>query len=186
MAIYIFGYGSLMNSSSRQLTGQTGLTCPAVVEGLTRTWGIVDDSYQASPLIAQLGDGIVNGVLLNVSTEGLAQFDQRERGYHRIQLASANIETELPLTDKDTVWVYVKHQPMPPSHESPILQTYIDTVLTGCLEVSEAFAHLFVKHTHGWSHPLENDRHAPKYENYAGIHPEHWPKIDQLLTQIQS
>ncbi|ASA57091.1 gamma-glutamylcyclotransferase family protein [Vibrio gazogenes] len=182
--MYIFGYGSLMNSSSRQLTGQTGLTCPAVVEGLTRTWGMVDDSYQASPLVAQLGDGIVNGVLLDVSTEGLAQFDQRERGYHRIQLATANIDTELSLCDEDTVWVYVKNHPMPPSHQSPILQTYIDTVVTGCLEVSEAFAHLFVKHTHGWEHPLENDRHAPKYVNYAGIHPQHWPKIDQLLTQV--
>ncbi|MDW6093686.1 gamma-glutamylcyclotransferase family protein [Vibrio rhizosphaerae] len=182
--MYIFGYGSLMNSSSRQLTGQTGTACPAVVEGLTRTWGKVDDSYQASPLVAQPGDGIVNGVLLHVSPKELAQFDQRERGYHRIQLTLTNIETELPLTAQDAVWVYVKNEPMLPSHESPILQTYIDTVLTGCLEVSEAFADLFVQHTNGWEHPLENDRHAPKYVNYAGIHPEHWPKIDQILTQV--
>ncbi|KUI98514.1 hypothetical protein VRK_23820 [Vibrio sp. MEBiC08052] len=184
MAIYIFGYGSLMNSSSRQLTGQTGVTSPAVVDGLTRTWGMVDDSYQASPLVVQPGDGIVNGVLLNVSPQELTQFDQRERGYQRIQLDIADINTELPLSAQDAVWVYVKSEPMAPTHESPILQTYIDTVLTGCLEVSEAFAHLFVKHTHGWEHPLENDRHAPKYVNYAGISPEHWPKIDQILTQV--
>ncbi|MDW6001681.1 gamma-glutamylcyclotransferase family protein [Vibrio mangrovi] len=182
--MYIFGYGSLMNSSSRQLTGQTGNACPAVVEGLIRSWGTVDDSYQASPLVAQRGDGLVNGVLLNVSADELSQFDQRERGYHRIQLESTAIQTELSFSANDEIWVYVKDAPMPPTHKSPILQTYVDTVLTGCLEISEAFAHLFVQHTIGWEHPRENDRHQPRYVNYAGILPEHRDKVDQILGQV--
>ena len=65
--MYIFGYGSLMNSASRQLTGQTGQAIPVIVQGLVRHWGKIDDSYIMSPLVVQRGDSEVNGVLLHVS-----------------------------------------------------------------------------------------------------------------------
>ncbi|MEZ8823535.1 gamma-glutamylcyclotransferase family protein [Vibrio amylolyticus] len=194
--MYIFGYGSLMNSASRKLTGQTGETIPAVVTGLVRYWGKIDDSYILSPLVVNLGEGQVNGVLLKIDAQALADFDHRERGYHRVQLAPSQInvsdisplqashdKTSLLQSD-DVIWVYVKDEPEPPCSLSPIMQTYIDTVLAGCLEISESFAQHFIEHTVGWHFPVENDRESPKYGNLAGVNAHHQKTIDTLLSGV--
>ncbi|WP_260259733.1 gamma-glutamylcyclotransferase family protein [Vibrio intestinalis] len=184
MADYIFGYGSLMNSASRQLTGQTSQATPAVVHGLCRHWSKVDDSYVLAPLVVTQGEGLVNGVLLQVGDQAIAEFDRRERGYQRISLPINQIDTEQPLNQSDNIWVYVTEQPEPPCANSPIMQTYVDTVMVGCLEVSEAFAQQFVEHTIGWHHAQENDRHQPKYGNLAGVTTNHQQLIDTLLKRL--
>lgn len=183
--MYIFGYGSLMNSASRQLTGNTGRALPATVHGLVRYWGKIDDSYVISPLVVNHGDGEVNGVLLEIDAAALADFDRRERGYQRIALKAEQIETEHPFDHTQDIWVYITEQHQPPCERSPIVQTYVDTVLAGCLEVSESFARHFVQHTVGWHHPLENDRHSPKYGNLAGVSPAHHARIDALLANVR-
>ncbi|AVH31176.1 gamma-glutamylcyclotransferase [Vibrio fluvialis] len=183
--MYIFGYGSLMNSASRQLTGNTGKALPATVHGLVRYWGKIDDSYVISPLVVNPGEGQVNGVLLEIDETALAEFDRRERGYQRIALTAEQIETEAEFDREREIWVYVTEQHQPPCERSPIVQTYVDTVLAGCLEVSEAFARHFVEHTVGWHHPLENDRHAPKYGNLAGVSPAHHSVIDDLIANVR-
>ncbi|EKO3444763.1 TPA: gamma-glutamylcyclotransferase family protein [Vibrio fluvialis] len=183
--MYIFGYGSLMNSASRQLTGNTGKAQPATVHGLVRYWGKIDDSYVISPLVVNPGEGQVNGVLLEIDETALAEFDRRERGYQRIALTAEQIETEAEFDREREIWVYVTEQHQPPCERSPIVQTYVDTVLAGCLEVSEAFARHFVEHTVGWHHPLENDRHAPKYGNLAGVSPAHHSVIDDLIANVR-
>lgn len=66
MTTYIFGYGSLINSASRQLTGKTGPAHPAVIHGFKRIWGKLDKSYILSPLVVQKGQGLVNGVLIEM------------------------------------------------------------------------------------------------------------------------
>ncbi|OLQ89423.1 hypothetical protein BIY21_15245 [Vibrio ponticus] len=182
MMQYIFGYGSLMNSASRQLTGQTSEAIPAVAHGLCRYWGKVDDSYILAPLVVTRGDGLVNGVLLQVDDKQLVEFDRRERGYQRIKIEHDKLDSQLSLANGDSVWIYVTDQAMPPCERSPIVQTYVDTVLAGCLEISEQFAEQFVAHTIGWHHPRENDRHQPKYGNLAGVTREHHPVIDKLLA----
>ncbi|MFM2589028.1 gamma-glutamylcyclotransferase family protein [Vibrio sp. TBV020] len=186
MTHYIFGYGSLMNSASRRLTGQTSQAEPATVTGLKRYWGKVDDSYILSPLVVDKGHGKVNGVLLAVSDKGLEEFDVRERGYHRILIESNDIKSLVQFDQNDRVWVYVKDSPEPPCSLSPIMQTYVDTVLAGCLEISEQFAKEFIEHTIGWHFPLENDRHQPKYGNLAGVKPEHHNTIDALVAEARS
>ncbi|RTZ15243.1 gamma-glutamylcyclotransferase [Vibrio aquaticus] len=185
MANYIFGYGSLMNSASRQLTGQTSPAIPAVAHGLKRYWGKVDDSYILSPLVVNKGEGLVNGVLLEVSEAGLKEFDVRERGYHRITIAINDIDSQFTLSPDDHIWVYVKDDLEPPCTFSPIMQTYVDTVLAGCLEISEQFAKQFIEHTVGWHFPMENDRHQPKYGNLAGVTPEHHGQIDALIAEAR-
>ncbi|SHO58931.1 hypothetical protein VQ7734_04706 [Vibrio quintilis] len=182
MSIYIFGYGSLMNSSSRRLTGQTGHAVPAVVSGLVRHWGKVNDNYIASPLVSEPGDGLVNGVLLEITIDELKEFDRREAGYQRVRLQPEQFETPLDITAENDIWVYIKPQPQPPCENIPVLQTYIDTVLSGCLEISEDFARFFIRHTQGWQAPVDNDRQQPRYKNYAGIPSHHVELIDQLLA----
>lgn len=183
--MYIFGYGSLINSASRQLTGQTGRAIPAIAHGLVRYWGKVDDSYSLSPLVVNQGEGQVNGVLLEIDETALAEFDRRERGYQRVALSKEQIETQHSLDKNAVVWVYITEQFSPPCSLSPIVQTYVDTVLAGCLEISDAFAHHFVEHTLGWHYPWENDRHAPKYGNLAGVNSIILPRIDALIADLR-
>ncbi len=181
--MYIFGYGSLINSASRQLTGQTGTAIPVIAHGLVRYWGKIDDSYTLSPLIVNEGEGQVNGVLLEVDAAALAEFDRRERGYHRIRIRPEQIDTKQAFNREHAIWVYVNDEPLPPCSNTPIVQSYVDTVLAGCLEVSYAFAEHFVRHTVGWHHVKENDRHQPKYGNLAGVQDHHYDLIDSLLAE---
>ena len=39
--MYIFGYGSLINSASRKLTGQTGEAIPVIAHGLVRYLSLI-------------------------------------------------------------------------------------------------------------------------------------------------
>lgn len=183
--MYIFGYGSLINSASRQRTGQTGQAIPAIAHNLVRYWGKIDDSYTLAPLAVRQGEGQVNGVLLEIDDIALAEFDRRERGYQRIQITTDQIETPNPLPKDETIWVYVKETLEPPCELSPIMQTYVDTVLAGCLNISTQFAQHFIKNTIGWHYPLENDRHSPKYNNLAGVETYHQQTIDTLLSEIR-
>ncbi|MDN3614993.1 gamma-glutamylcyclotransferase family protein [Vibrio gallaecicus] len=190
--MYIFGYGSLMNSSSRQLTGQTGAAIPVIVHGLVRHWSKIDDSYVLSPLVVNKGQGQVNGVLLKVDDEALDEFDIRERGYHRVKLSPEQIELNIDsknhaeaFDSQQAIWVYINDEVIAPSEQSPIVQSYVDTVMAGCLEVSEKFAEHFVTHTKGWHHPFENDRHQPKYNKLAGVAEHHHSVIDGLLIDVR-
>lgn len=183
MTHYIFGYGSLMNSASRRLTGKTGHTAPATITGFVRHWGKIETTTTASPLVVDHGDGKVNGLLLAIHEDELSEFDVREHGYVRAQVASHAVTSTLALNASDAVWVYLKHEPIPPCENTPILQTYVDTVLSGCLEISEQFAIQFIENTVGWQHPLVNDRQSPRYINYAGIPDAHRPLIDALLEK---
>ncbi|ASO29859.1 gamma-glutamylcyclotransferase [Vibrio anguillarum] len=183
--MYIFGYGSLINSASRQLTGQTGRAIPVVAHGLVRYWGKIDESYILSPLVVNEGQGQVNGVLLEIDETALAEFDRRERGYERVPLNTNQIESDHAFNLQWPIWVYVKEAPEPPCERSPIVQTYVDTVLAGCLEFSETFARHFVEHTVGWQHPLINDRLVPKYGNLAGVEPCHQAIIDELIATVR-
>lgn len=49
------------------------------------------------------------------------------------------------------IWMYVPKVIEPPSPEAPIAQSYVDTILRGCLTISEDFAHEFVSKTVGWA-----------------------------------
>ena len=178
---YIFGYGSLMNSASRKLTGQTSEAIPATVDGLRRYWGKVGDNNTLSPLVVSQGQGKVNGVILQINDQELHEFDIRENGYQRIPLEHTCITSQLTLSTNDIVWIYTKDHSEPPCTLSPIMQTYVDTVLSGCLEISEDFAKQFIKQTIGWNFPIENDRLDPKYKNYAGVEKHHYPLIDKLV-----
>lgn len=184
--MYIFGYGSLINGHSRQLTGQTGDAVPAIVSGLQRRWGKVNGRYKIAPLVAEIGEGSCNGVLVRINNDSLIDFDRRERGYRRIELDPKNVSASLGVLLTDPIWVYVKVNPEPPCEVQPIMQTYVDTVLAGCLSISDQFAKTFVETTEGWHHPFENDRHQPKYGNLAGVPDEHLMRIDLLIANVRS
>lgn len=70
-------------------------------------------------------------------------------------LGSSNISNS---NSNIKVWLYVPEQYVLPSDEYPIVQSYVDTILRGCLSISEQFAHEFIQRTKGWDpKEFEND-----------------------------
>jgi len=162
---WIFGYGSLINKGSRNKTGQSGQAIPVNVKGIKRQWNLVVNNSTAVGAI-YFPEGICNGVIYHVEENEIPKFDKREIpfGYSRIKLNKRTITPLLGFKVPDgTVWAYVANNPGKPSLESPIIQSYVDVILTGCLEYSEQFARDFVKNTEFWDYPWINDRKNPRY-----------------------
>jgi len=68
----------------------------------------------------------------------------------------------------------------PPSLSHPILQTYIDVVITGCLEYGEDFCREFIKTTFLWSPYWLNERTLSRR---PWLHQKQYVKIDKLLRE---
>ncbi|PKF49868.1 gamma-glutamylcyclotransferase family protein [Enterovibrio nigricans] len=182
--MYIFGYGSLINEASRQLTGETGNAIPAIVSGLERHWGKTGSPVM-SHLVVREGAGLCNGVLIHVNDDLLEVFDIREAGYQRVKLDAEKIKILDETIQLDgPVFVYVTDDVVSPCHVQPIAQSYVDTVLAGCLRYSAEFAQSFIQSTHGWDYPRMNDRDKPVYQRVAGVRKEDRARIDQFLHCI--
>jgi hypothetical protein len=119
------------------------------------------------------------GVLVPVTETELVAFDEREGDeYERTMVPLHDVATVpfLPIEkhyahphhghflkakdkqqDADIrIWVYVQKEPLPAAPSHPIVQTYVDTILRGCLEISEDFASTFLETVQGW-HSDDND-----------------------------
>ena len=67
-----------------------------------------------------------------------------------------------------------------PSVDFPILQTYVDVCVSGCLEHGEAFAREFLRTTFLWSCFWLNEREVARR---PWLHQKSYVKIDQLLRE---
>ena len=93
----------------------------------------------------------------------------------------------------DKVWIYVNNfkkgerQQSLPSPQFPIVQSYVDICLTGCLQIEQGFpesgdfAREFIESTQEWSKYSENDRVNPRRPSFAGVPLA--SKIDHLLQK---
>lgn len=72
------------------------------------------------------------------------------------------------------VWVYIPNRPMRADSKYPIMQSYLDVIIRGCLNISEDFAIQYLQNTHGFdvgqdtaAVSLEKDNHhedsSPSY-----------------------
>lgn len=163
--IFVFGYGSIINYGTR--TVESLREDMAVrVSGLSRGWFQRIESLSTTSLGVVERDGAsCNGVLVEVSPELLAELDNREEDYVRETLDHKNIEllTDGKLEDETTVYVYKTTHPEPATEEFPIVQSYVDMVLYGCLAHGEEFAEEFVKTTEFSDAPLIDDADKPKH-----------------------
>ncbi|GAX13872.1 hypothetical protein FisN_5Lh233 [Fistulifera solaris] len=174
---YVFGYGSLICSRSRSLTAPETLdreVTPVLVHGLERTWAKRSTTGMTAMGVRFQEGAECVGVFLPLTDSELLQFDEREKGYDRMPLRPADIEP-VPFLDPKhyqgkqqqqflrlikerpddvCLWVYVQQENQYPTPEHPIVQTYVDTILRGCLSISDEFATEFIKNTKGW-HPEE-------------------------------
>src|SRR5271166_5961151 len=148
---FIFGYGSLINSASRDST--VGKMIPAIpvrisaAFGYIRTWNDRSTSgFTALGLrkpSATEKASTINGVLYPVDGDDMAKYDAREKGYARVEVPRDDLEAVswplLPETGK--IWVYIPVRPngepgvgLPAANaQFPLLESYIDVVVEGAL-----------------------------------------------------
>ncbi|NLQ17048.1 gamma-glutamylcyclotransferase [Marinomonas sp. M1K-6] len=162
---FILGYGSLMNGESRAKTGETGDVWPVKLHGFERHWSVMSVEYgMSSVAVVQTPEKACNGVLVEVPHDQFPLFDERERGYRRARIKPEQLTPYHKKTlPQGTYWVYHTHNVVEPHDECPIALSYLDVILSGCLEHGDAFAQDFLALTKGWSSPLLNDRQTPRY-----------------------
>lgn len=178
---YIFGYGSLMEDGSRERTTPSArYAWPYVAKGVRRGWWARGaSSGLTTTYLGALDDPAAecSGVIYPVSEEELASTDHRESaGYRRCRIERDQIRMldgrgEPP---EGVFWAYINNFPVEkiplnvPTAQFPMVQSYVDICVNGCLEVegkyptAAGFAELFVATTDAWSPYWVNDRVYPR------------------------
>jgi hypothetical protein len=199
---FIFGYGSLINSASRN--SSVTVPIPAIpvrvsaAFGYVRTWNDRSVSGFTALGLRKLNLGetgrTINGVLYPAEGADMSSFDAREKGYVRVEVPLSQIEAvgwqRLPETGH--VWTYipvlsaeqggkgVPGQGLPePDAMFPLLQSYIDVVVEGGLEYGPDFAREILETTDGWSQFWLNDRELARR---PWVHDSRSDAVDVLLT----
>ncbi len=117
----------------------------------------------------------------------------REVGYTPFPIPSHLLEplSWAKLPAGSTVWLFVPDSRVEggkpgtglsfASSHHPILQTYVDICILGCLEFSREFAIEFICSTMGWDGPWLNDREVPRR---PWVFCPAYSEIDKLLEEI--
>lgn len=155
---------------------------PAVVTGVQRGWfdQVTTPGYSPTYLGAVVQAGATcNGVIFSVTQQELVAYDQRETGYLREKIDPSNI-TMLDGTGaapQGDIWFYANTQQRPASPEFPIVQSYVDVCLNGCLEIEATYplatriefegkqitySEMFIRTSTDWSEWWVNDRLLPR------------------------
>lgn len=177
---FIFGYGSLIDTASRDATVTKPITAiPARVGaafGYVRCWCSRSPSGFTALGLRRPASGenatTINGVLYPVERNDMAAFDAREGGYARVEIPRNQIQAVSwqRLPEQGKIWVYVPvvegREPgvgLPaPSSEFPLLESYIDIVVEGGMEYGPDYAREIIATTADWSAYWLNDRELPR------------------------
>ncbi|MET7859212.1 gamma-glutamylcyclotransferase family protein [Streptomyces sp. NPDC005318] len=172
---HIFGYGSLIQRESRTATWPSAEeAAPAAVRGISRGWYDRVDTVSWGPTylggVPKKG-ATCNGVVFSVTPEELRDFARRESGYLLTRIPSRDI---LMLDGSKNppagaVWYFANVTRRYPNEHFPIVQSYVDVCLDGCLENEDSypearkaqFAKEFIRTTSDWQTPWFNDRIHP-------------------------
>ena len=172
---YVVGYGSLMDEASRLRTApNAGAAMPIRIEGYRRTW-IARAAYigVGATFLGALADSKsrMNAVLFSMPDQSeIVNMDSREQGYCRHKIAASRIfMLDNALVPEGEFWIYVNRASSiaRPSKALPIVQSYVDVFLSGCLQIErnhsiDGFARECVRSTHGWAKHWVNDRIYPR------------------------
>jgi hypothetical protein len=116
--------------------------------------------------------GSLNAVIYRVEPDELAATDRREGSYCRQRVALSGIRTlgrgSLEISGVEA-WIYVSKPEFiaTPDARFPIVQSYVDIFVSGCLEQEQrfeltGFAQQCLATTHDWSAHWVNDRLYPR------------------------
>ena len=196
---FIFGYGSLINTASRNSSASTPIAAIPVrvsaASGFIRTWNDRSPSGFTALGLRRPNAGesaaTINGILYAVEGNDMAAFDAREEGYVRVEIPRDKIEAlsweGIPQAGK--IWVYVPQAtgndpgvglPLPDA-KFPMLQSYIDVVVEGGLEYGEDFAKELIATTADWSGFWLNDRELARR---PWVHDKKSGAVDRLIKGV--
>lgn len=172
-AQFIVGYGSLMQSESRHRTApDADEGHPVMITGFQRSWNFRGPSSSPTTYLGILpkAGARMNTLIYSIPAEEVLATDEREDGYCRIPVTSKQMKM-LDSSDEPAgqVWIYAisPERSMPPDQDFPIVQSYVDVFIGGCIEIGDAnslpdFAADCIRTTHGWSPYWVNDRLMPR------------------------
>ena len=190
---YIIGYGSLMQDESRKrTTPNANISYPVKVNGYQRGWFTKGSEVGFSTTflgVVQSKESALNAAIYLIDVTEITTMDKREFSYCRLAVEPKNyslLKQDIPLSPGQA-WIYVnKPETIATANTSyPIVQSYVDIFLSGCLELEqrfelEDFAKQCLATTSNWSVQWMNDRIYPRrpfiYQPKAG-------RIDQLLKE---
>lgn len=198
MADYVFGYGSLLEQASRTRTNPEALGAwPARVTGYQRGWFHQFANNVGSTCTflgaVQAPGQTVNGVVYPVND--FKATEQRETGYTAVVLKGDELTmldggAPLKLGGDVNVHIFVSNpdsisKTKEPTPTFPIVQSYVDICINGCLElealyrtVKGTFTQDFIRTTTGWNAYWVNDRIYPRR---PFIYAPHASAIDKAL-----
>ena len=196
MKNYIIGYGSLFKKSSLQRTlPEVHDILPIRFHNYLRSWNAFENKTQTLATtylgLEKSDKHFINAIIFEVEQEMLSTIDKREFLYTRESVDLKDIEflsSSIALSQEDKIWVYMTIEPSYPSSLHPIIESYVDTCISGCFEIEEAFgienfAKEFIETTYNWSIHWVNDRLFPRAPH---IHMPDAYKIDALLSKTVS
>lgn len=160
-----FGFGSLVNTGTHKYETLT----PARVDGWARTW--VHNALYEHALLSVIPepDIRIHGLMAKVPDDDWAELDLREAGYarHILQHGVWNTDTTaIPVVEND-VQMYVHTSGEIPTAATPILWSYLETVLSGYYQVfGRVGVENFMATTRHWTDVLD-DRKDPLYPRYV-------------------
>ncbi|PHQ79208.1 MAG: hypothetical protein COB66_07345 [Coxiella sp. (in: Bacteria)] len=191
----IIGYGSLMQEASKKRSDpDVSANYPVLVRGFKRGWFLYACNDRPGFSTTYLGvtpnpDAHINAVVYKLNgAKTIQAYDAREKGYCRVRVKPSDIKF-LALLPKNMqngqIWIYNSQQGLikTPTKNCPIVQSYVDIFLSGCLELQKkytlpGFAKQCITTTSDWSSHWVNDRLYPRrpfiYQPEAG-------KIDTLI-----
>lgn len=189
---YIVGYGSLMETQSKNGTDNTsGKNNPVEVDHYQRGWfsqGLSTGLSTTYLAVTKNEKAHFNGAIFRLAnSESIKNYDKREKYYCRVAVPPSLIHPlgchTLP---QGEYWIYeIKPEfKASPSVKYPIVESYVDIFLSGCLELQEKF-HLknfaaeCIDTTTSWSEHWVNDRIFPRR---PFVFQPNAIKIDTLLT----
>ena len=180
MADHVFGYGSLLERASRTRTNPDAVAAwPARVTGYSRGWFHQFPNHVGSTctfLGAVAAPGkTINGAIYKVAD--IRATEQREVGYKMTALTADQIQMldgGGAMGSDANVYIFVSNPESisptrEPSTKFPMVQSYVDLCINGCLELdglyratNGSFTQEFIHTTTGWNKNWVNDRIYPR------------------------
>lgn len=193
---FVIGYGSLMDNLSKDRTWEkTRPAVPVRVTGFERRWNArgklpgFGTTYLG--VVENAGATMVAALYRAQDARDFEAGDAREYVYCRVPVARDRLHmldgSSPPL--RGNFWIYLPTPAsiQPADADFPIIQSYVDIFLSGCIELAKQvtdedvdFATQCVTTTKGWPMHWVNDRIYPR-------RPFHQPnalRIDTLLQRL--
>lgn len=195
-AQYVVGYGSLMDTASKDRTWHdSGRSRPISVTGFERGWNArgrdVGFSTTYLGVTRKRSARIVASLFRVRDKSDFEAGDAREYIYCRVPVGAGQITMlDGSRRPKDAeIWIYLlkPESVRPADARFPIIQSYVDLFLTGCIKLAKQvtvknvdFVSECITTTTGWPVYWVNDRIYPR----RPFHQPNAARIDALLNRL--